>query len=666
MPSGRLTRLFAGIVLVASTSRAGEPPWVGSEATRTRLTVIGVDGSARKVILDSPRRLSAPEWSPDGKTFVVNGGGRLWRLPATGVGTPEAIAIDRVPWIDINHGLAPDGKAMAFSAGAALFRVPASGGEPTRVLPAMPSYFHAWSPDGKTLAYAANRGSGYDLYAIAPEGGAERRLTSYPGPDDAPAYSPDGRWIYFLSDRGGRDGNRDLWRMPADQGGPDDSKAERITSDDRDDAAPHPTPDGQWLVYLSYPPRTGGNAIDRDVLIRRLPLSGDGPTPGKPRDIARAVGGHGTLGTRPFAPDGRSFVYADFEPPPPSIRIVLFTPSDLDPPAGAPRRLTQIADATERFLFESMRRWEYPPAVDRLFRRNADGTVEYVHVKGDRPVGDAPYWKASCRGEAIAKARQQLRIDGEGHIWWVFLYVGDRPRRFSGWEGAGSPRDGGSAIVNYDTIPGAVRPELNPSEGFNGEYFLKGTIHELGHALGLPHIGPDPALGLGNSLMGPNNDVYAERKYPNADRCYLTAASAAMLWKHPLFSGSAKDRQRQPAVKLADYKPTYSKASNRIILAGRLISDMPAHSVVVLDDRGKPEDEYFNRGHVARIDPDGRFRVAIERPARADGQFRILFCFDNGMVTGDGVGVVFDNRGAIRTGYKSRDGRYLLDLPHPR
>jgi TolB protein len=351
-----------------------------------------VDGSARKVVVDSPRRFAAPDWSPDGKSLIVNGGGKLWSLPSEG-GTPVPIGTGAVPWIDINHGLSPDGTTMAFSAGAALFRVPASGGAPTRVLPATPSYFHAWSPDGKALVYSANRGSGYDLYTTAPVGGPERRLTSYAGPDDAPAYSPDGRWIYFLSDRGG-DGNRDLWRMPADGAGADDGKVERITSDDRDDAAPHPSPDGKWLVYLSYPPRAGGNAMDRDILIRRLPLTGGESTPGRPEDLARAVGGHGTLGTRPFAPDGRLFVYADFDPPPPTIRIVLFTPSDVGPPSGAAHRLTQIADATERFLFGGMTRWKYLPAVDRLFPRQADGTVEYGHGRGDRPVADAPYLKA--------------------------------------------------------------------------------------------------------------------------------------------------------------------------------------------------------------------------------------------------------------------------------
>ena len=247
--------------------------------------------------------------------------------------------------------------------------------------------------------------------------------------------------------------------------------------------------------------------------------------------------------------------------------------------------------------------------------------------------------------KTIGKAERQLGIAGDGHIWWIFFYVGDRPERFSGWWGIGCVRDGGRAIVNYDTIPGEIRPDLGLEEGFNSAYFLKATVHELGHALGLPHIGPDPSLGRGNSLMGANTDVYIERKQPHPDRVYLTEASAAMLWKHPVFSGTTKDRQRQPSVKMVNYKPTYSRASDRITLAGRLVSDIGVHSVVVLDDLGRPDDEYWCRSHVGRIAPDGTFRVAIDHPARADGHFRIVFCFDNGMVTGDGAGVVFGDRG---------------------
>ena len=650
-PSASL--LAVSFSLVATELRAAEPSWIGREATRSRITVIDADGSSPKVVLDTPHRYAAPEWTPDGAGLIVNGGGRLWLLPMAG-GTPTPIPTGSTGWIDINHAVSPDGKSLAFTSGP-IWKVSAAGGEPVRVTETAGNWVHAWSPDGKSLAFSSNRGKGLDLFSIFPDGRSERRLTTGPPADDAPQYSPDGRWIYFLSDRSG---TRAIWRIPASGAGASDSKAERITSDDREAAAPHPSPDGKWLFYISYPARSGFNAMDRDILIRRLPLAGTRSTPAKPKDIARLVGGHGTLGARPFSPDGRRFAYASFEPPSPTIRIILFTPSDRTPPAGVPHRLTQIADAAERFLFGEMKRWKYPPAVSRLFRRNPDGTVEVTYVKGDRPASDPVYAKATCDGEAREKAKRQLRIEGDGHIFWTFVYVGDRPARFSDWGGTGCARDGGSAVVNYDTIPGEIRPDLGLEMGFNSAYFLKGTIHELGHALGLCHIGPDLSLKMGNSLMGANASVYVERKHSNADQVYLTEASAAMLWKHPIFSGTTKDRQRQPSVKLIDFRPTYSRSSNRVTLAGKLVSDMHAHSVVVLDDLGKPEDAYWYRSHVARIAPDGTFRVAIDQPARADGHFRILFCFDNGAVTGDGAGVVFNDHGEIRKAYRFRDGSY--------
>jgi hypothetical protein len=398
--------------------------------------------------------------------------------------------------------------------------------------------------------------------------------------------------------------------------------------------------------------------MDRDVLIRRLPIVGGRPDRTHPRDIARIVGGHGTLGARPFAPDGRRLAFAGFEPPPPTIRIVLLTAADRKPPAGASHRLTQIADAAERFFLGEMRRWRYPPAASRLFRRDAGGAVEVIPVKGDFPAADLSRARREYAAMAIRKAEQQARIGGDGHIWWIFYYIGDRPERFSGWEGSGDARGGGWALVNYGTIPGEIRPDLGPAQGFNADYFLKGTLHELGHALGLPHIGPDPSLRMGNSLMGANMDAYLERKQPDPDRVYLTEASAAMLWKHPVFSGTAKDRQRQPGVKLVEYRPTYSRASDRFTLAGKVVSEMHAHSVVVLDDLGRPDDQYWNRSHVGRVGDDGTFRVAIDRPARADGHFRIAFCFDNGAVTGDAAGVLFGDGGEIRKSYHFRGGSY--------
>ena len=643
-------RLILALALLSGPAVAQE---FGRDATRSVVTVIDADGRSKRVVFDSPRRFDAPNWSPDGSSLLLNSGGKLWRIPAIGGQEPRSIPIGSA-WVDINHGISPDGKTLAITNGP-ISLLPADGGEPRPVMAASPSYFQGWSPDGKTLVYTANRGRGYENFAIDAAGGAERQITPGKGFSECPDYSPDGRWIYFNSDRSG---NSDLWRVPATSSG--DAKAERVTGDDREDWSPRPSPDGKWLIFLSYQKKTGGHPSDRDVTIRRMPLPGAKVEPGKVEDVVRFVGGHGSIGQRPWSPDGRRFAYVSYEPPPPTVRIVFFTPSDLAMPAGAGARLTKIADSAEKFLFEGIKRWNYPPAARGLFRREADGSVEVLQVKGDSPISSGKYARPDYAGDVIQRATRQYRVAGDGHIWWIFIYVGDRPTRFNDWRGQGNPRDGGWAMVNYDTIPGEVRPEIGLGEGFNARYFLKGTVHELGHAFGLHHVGPDLALGLGNSLMGPNNSVYAERKYPKADQVYLTESSAARLWKHPIFSGTAKGRALQPSVNLVDYKPRFSRSDGRVTISGKLVSDQHAHSVVVVDDLGNPTDDYWHRGHTARIAADGTFRVAIDKPAKVDGHYRIVFCFENGIVTGDGAGVTFDDLGDIRKSYRFRDGSYLF------
>ncbi|HKF53991.1 MAG TPA: hypothetical protein VKJ45_01055, partial [Blastocatellia bacterium] len=56
-----------------------------------------------------------------------------------------------------------------------------------------------------------------DLWSVSRSGGTARRLTSNPGSEDFPKYSPDGRWIAFTGDY---DGNRDVYVIPAEGGEP--------------------------------------------------------------------------------------------------------------------------------------------------------------------------------------------------------------------------------------------------------------------------------------------------------------------------------------------------------------------------------------------------------------------------------------------------------------
>lgn len=347
--------------------------------------------------------------------------------------------------------------------------------------------------------------------------------------------------------------------------------------------------------------------------------------------------------------------------PPEPVRIVLFVPSDLPFPAGAQHRLTQIADAAEAFFFTGMTRNGYPPETKSLFRREADGQVEVLPIRGEETAASGKYANPTYSGYVIKKAVDQYHVPKDGTVWWIFVYLGDRPTRFDMWMGMGNPRAGGWAMVNYDTVPGEIRPDLQLTEGFNFVYMLKSTIHELAHAFGLMHMGPDPTLDMGNSLMGPNPPMYATRpSFTKGDHVYLAASEAAMLWRHPLFRAKAMPLQELTEAKVADYKSAFDPGTNTVTVSGKLVSSMSAHSVVLIDNRGDP-DQYWSRSYAARLAPDNSFQIKINDPAKADGEFRILFCFDSGGVSGNGTNVGPRTHGDLRKKYHFKDGLYHFE-----
>ena len=124
--------------------------------------------------------------------------------------------------INNDHGVTQDGKMWAISdqsqtvngrRASLIYTVPVAGGAPKSLTEQGPSYFHGWSPDGKTLTYCAERNGNFDVYTISVDGGPEKRLTTAEGKDDGPEFSPDGQYIYFNSERSGE---TQIWRMKAD------------------------------------------------------------------------------------------------------------------------------------------------------------------------------------------------------------------------------------------------------------------------------------------------------------------------------------------------------------------------------------------------------------------------------------------------------------------
>jgi TolB protein len=284
------------------------PPSIPSNlALYSTLQTIGIEDNFRRAMIITTERahLEAPNWTRDGKTLIFDRGGQIWTIPADG-GKTTAINTGQARRCTGSHGLSPEGKWLAISCSmpdkpeTRVYIVPSSGGDPRLVTENPFSYFHSWSPDGKTIAFTRpSHGSG-NIYSISVDGGAETALTTGRGISDDPDYSPDGKYIYFNSDR---TGTMQIWRMNADGSHP-----EQVTFDEFNNWTPHPSPDGKSILVLSYDKGVTDHPANKDIALRILNVSD-----GKLRVLVNIVGGSGSDNVPNWAPDGTHFAFVSYQ-----------------------------------------------------------------------------------------------------------------------------------------------------------------------------------------------------------------------------------------------------------------------------------------------------------------------------------------------------------------
>ena len=222
--------------------------YVTKAARQFVLHVADADGEGGRVALSSTEPIISPAWSPNGR-----------ELAYVSFETQRAAV-----WVqDLQTGR----------------RSPVANFPGTNSAP-------AWSPTGTHLAVALSRDAVAQLHLVARDGGGPpRRLTVSGAIDTEPVFTPDGRQLYFVSDRGG---GPQVYRM-----GLDGSAPERVTFQGSYNISPAISPDGKTLAYVAR----SGNAYR----VTSLDLSS-----GTVRTLSDTQADESPS----FAPNGRLLVYA--------------------------------------------------------------------------------------------------------------------------------------------------------------------------------------------------------------------------------------------------------------------------------------------------------------------------------------------------------------------
>jgi serine/threonine protein kinase/Tol biopolymer transport system component len=274
---GHLTQLtdLPGKANYPSLSPDGERfVYVLSEGGHSRLYSQRVDGHGGRVPLPAgpPADDTQPAYSPDGKQIAFRSkrdGGGIFLMDAMGG------AIRKLTNLGYNPSWSPDGREIAVSTEAAIdpgarysqsqiFLVDVVTKKARQLLGVSDGVQPSWSPHGQRIAYwgLAQPEAQRAIWTVSKEGGPPVEVVNDRFYNWSPAWSPDGKFLYFASDRGG---SMNLWRVGIDErSGSVQGVPQVITTNSEWSALPSLSRDGRLLLYATNKNRSFIEVVQLD------------------------------------------------------------------------------------------------------------------------------------------------------------------------------------------------------------------------------------------------------------------------------------------------------------------------------------------------------------------------------------------------------------------
>jgi len=173
-----------------------------------RLVWVNRKGEVTPIMADAGRYLG-PRVSPDGRSIAVgmlanDGMGKIWMIDTRGAASPLAIE-----GANYDPVWAPDGKRVAFVSNGNIALISSDKSDGAEIILKREFYTRpfSWAPDGRTLAFIEERPAttGTDIWTLRVDTAREPEpflVTS--ANETEPMFSPDGRWLAYVSDESGR------------------------------------------------------------------------------------------------------------------------------------------------------------------------------------------------------------------------------------------------------------------------------------------------------------------------------------------------------------------------------------------------------------------------------------------------------------------------------
>ena len=271
----RIYEKLTGIAGVFATKVAFVSARKEGNVSQYRLVVADYDGENEAVVMESTDPIMSPSWSPDSRRLAyVSFEGNKSSIYVQQLRTGSRIKVSGEPGINGAPAFSPDGRKLVVTLGGIdgnldIYVLDLSSRQKQRLTTHRSIDTEGtWSPDGRFIYFTSDRAGGPQIYRMGANGGTPERVTFEGSYNARPRLSPDGEKLALLTlDRGNyRIGILDLER-----------KNLLVLSTGRQDESPSFAPNSDILIYAT---RQSGNGVletvSADGLIRQRLESGQG------------------------------------------------------------------------------------------------------------------------------------------------------------------------------------------------------------------------------------------------------------------------------------------------------------------------------------------------------------------------------------------------------